>query len=167
VRDQEIRALLEEAPRTLKESSPRNALLIVPLLLVALAAPIAAEAQRPVIGFLGSLGPGTNNPQAMPGFEAGLAETGYIEGKNVAIEYRWAEGHYDRLPALAADLVSRHVAVLVAGGGTATALVAKAAPRRDGAVTRAVRAALKAIGAHLLQHCQLGWFGLPDGSTDA
>jgi putative ABC transport system substrate-binding protein len=92
-----------------------------------LATPLAAQAQRPVIGFLGSLGPGTSNPQAMPGFVAGLAETGYIDGKNVAIEYRWAEGHYDRLPALAADLVSRHVAVLVAGGGTATALVAKAA----------------------------------------
>jgi len=92
-----------------------------------LATALSAEAQQPVIGFLGSLGPGTNNPQVLPGFEAGLAETGYFEGKNVTIEYRWAEGHYDRLPALAADLVSRHVAVLVAGGGTATAMVAKAA----------------------------------------
>src|SRR5215831_11876784 len=91
-----------------------------------LSAPLSARAQQPVIGLLGSLGPGTSNPQAQPGFEAGLAETGYVEGKNVAIEYRWAEGHYDRLPALAADLVSRHVAVLVTGG-TATALVAKAA----------------------------------------
>ncbi len=96
---------------------------------VAIAWPLAActpKPAMPVIGFLGSLSPGANNPQVMPGFHAGLAETGYIEGKNVAIEYRWAEGHYDRLPALAADLVSRHVAVLVAGGGTETALVAKA-----------------------------------------
>jgi putative ABC transport system substrate-binding protein len=96
----------------------------------AIAGPLAACTQKPampVIGFLGSLSPGANNPQVMPGFQAGLAETGYIEGKNVTIEYRWAEGHYDRLPTLAADLVSRHVAVLVAGGGTETALEARAA----------------------------------------
>ena len=81
----------------------------------------------PVIGFLllGIASPQQILAGTLPGFQAGLAETGYIEGKNVAIEYRWAEGHYDRLPALAADLVSRHVAVLVAGGGTA--LEAKAA----------------------------------------
>jgi ABC-type uncharacterized transport system substrate-binding protein len=95
---------------------------------VAIASTLAGctqERAMPVIGFLGSLSPGTNNPQVMPGFQAGLAETGYIDGKNVAIEYRWAEGQYDRLPALAADLVSRHVAVLCGGGGTE--LEAKAA----------------------------------------
>jgi len=94
------------------------------------AMPLAAWAQTsdtPVIGYLGSLSPGTNNPQVLPGFRAGLAEMGYVEGKNVAIEYRWAEGHYDRVPALAADLVSRDIAVLVSGGGTVTALAAKAA----------------------------------------
>ena len=71
-----------------------------------------------VIGFLSGNAPGTYAP-AVAAFRQGLAETGYIEGQNVAIEYRWAEGHYDRLPALAAELVGRKVEVIAAGSLTA------------------------------------------------
>src|SRR5262245_53572402 len=65
--------------------------------------------------------------QSVAAFRQGLKQTGYIEGQNVAIEYRWAEGQYDRLPALAAELVGRPVAVLVSTGGDVGALAAKRA----------------------------------------
>jgi ABC-type uncharacterized transport system substrate-binding protein len=92
--------------------------------------PIAARAQQaaiPVIGFLGSDSPELYADR-LRAFRQGLGETGYVEGRSVAFEYRWAEGHNDRLPALAADLVRRNVAAVVTST-TPAALALKAATK--------------------------------------
>ena len=84
----------------------------------------AQQKAIPVVGFLASVSPGPYAPY-VAAFGQGLRETGWVEGQNVAIEYRWAEGHYDRLPALAADFVARKVDVIVTQGGNFSALAAK------------------------------------------
>jgi putative ABC transport system substrate-binding protein len=89
--------------------------------------PLAARAQQmamPVIGYLIGPSPGPSAP-GLAAFHKGLSETGYVEGQNLTIEYRWADGHYDRLPALADELVRRKVDVIVTRGGTTATRAAK------------------------------------------
>lgn len=91
--------------------------------------PFAARAQQPpipVVGFMHTLS-FENVPRYVPAFRLGLNEAGFVEGQNVAVEYRWAEGHYDRLPELAADLVRRKVDVIAATGGDPSPQIAEAA----------------------------------------
>jgi putative ABC transport system substrate-binding protein len=121
--------------------------------------PLAARAQQsvmPVIGFLGAVSP-DGYSERVRGFRQGLKDTGYVEGENVAIEYRWAENQFDRLPALVANLISRKVAVVV--GNHNAALAAKSAtitvvtgadPVRDGLVASLNRPGGNLTGVTLL-----------------
>jgi putative tryptophan/tyrosine transport system substrate-binding protein len=91
--------------------------------------PLAARAQQPAMPVVALVNPAERDgiPRYVAGFRRGLSDTGYIEGQNVAVEYHWLEGRYDRLPEVMADLVRRRVAVIATPGGTPVALAAKAA----------------------------------------
>src|SRR5262245_22037552 len=117
----------------------------------------------PVIGFIRPT-PAEGSANLIEALRRGLGELGYVEGRNVAIEYRWAENQYDRLPALATDLVRRQVAVITATGGSVSALAAKAVttvipivfiggsdPVKDGLVTSLNRPSGNLTG--------VSWFG--------
>jgi hypothetical protein len=113
--------------------------------------PLGARAQQaamPVVGLLSSLGPEVQAAQS-PSFLQGLKEAGYIEGQNVKIEYRLAMGQYDRLPALAADLVHRQVSVIAAMAASARASQQKQRPRRFPSYFRqgAIRSRMNRQGA--------------------
>ncbi len=123
---------------------------------------LAQQPSRPIIGFLSSLSAAALTGPVVA-FKKGLESTGYEEGKNVAIEFRWAEGHYDLLPALAAELVKQRAAVIVTIGGDPPAFAAKAAsttiplvfivgqdPVKLGLVTSLSRPGGNATGINLL-----------------
>jgi putative tryptophan/tyrosine transport system substrate-binding protein len=122
--------------------------------------PVVARAQQAATPVIGILHQSTWNDSRRPmidAFKRGLAEFGYIEGRNVVIEYRWAEVHYDRLPALAADLVRKQVSVIVTLGGTPAAVAAKTA-------TQAIPIVFQ-IGANPLEYGLVANLARPGGNV--
>ena len=120
--------------------------------------PLGASAQTPPIPVIGFLNSASRAPFAplLAGFHQGLKDGGFVEGQNVAVEYRWAEGQYDRLPALAADLVQRKVAVIASTGGTVTARAA-----RDATTTIPI---FFVAGANPVEEGLVTSFGRPGGN---
>src|SRR5262249_26246258 len=98
---------------------------------VAVGLPFGALAQQPTMPVIGFLSGGTRASYArfLAAFHEGLGETGYVEGRNVIIEYRWAEGNFDQLKSLAADLVERRVSLIAATGGSSSVIAAKSATK--------------------------------------
>ena len=155
----------------------------------AVACPLAARAQQPAtVPVIGMLHSGSPEPYAgrLAGFRQGLSATGLVEGKDFTIEFRWAEGNYERLRAMARDLVARNVSVIVAAGGVASAPVAKAAtatipivfmtgadPVATGLVTNLARPEANVTGVSFLTQLlgakRLGFLNMlaPDATTVA
>jgi putative tryptophan/tyrosine transport system substrate-binding protein len=116
--------------------------------------PLAARAQQPAMPVIGFLDP--RSPDTMAGrlraFRQGLKDSGFVEGENLAIEYRWAEGQYDRLPALAAELVRRRVAVIAVPGGPDSALAAAATPATRQTLVANRRPLVTSLSAAAMPH---------------
>jgi putative tryptophan/tyrosine transport system substrate-binding protein len=133
----------------------RELMLLLGGAMTAARAVFAQQKAMPVVGFLGS-GSAEGFAPILPAFLDGLKDAGYVQGRNVAIEFAWAAGRYDKLPALAEDLVRRQVAVIVASGGAVAALAAKAATSTIPIVI--------AIGDDPVQYGLVGSFSHPGGN---